>query len=85
VLAQFRPGYDETDNRRWLEWAKTWALALQRGGVKNAPDTDRMAWAAYEGGLFALAQSWLQVAPNTGPARWVRAKLALRGGAVGRR
>jgi len=80
VLSQFRPGDYETDNRRFSEWAKTWALALQSAGIKNTPDADRLAWAAYEGGLFALAQTWLQVAPDSGPARWVRAKLALRAG-----
>ena len=61
--------------------AQRWALALKEAGVRIVPEADRLAWVAYEGGLFALAREWSELAPANAPeAEWIRAKLALRDG-----
>jgi hypothetical protein len=63
------------------KFAQTWATTLQAAGVSSVPEADRLAWLAYEGGLFALAQEWAALAPDaSAETQWIRAKLALRGG-----
>ena len=58
-----------------------WTNALRKQGVRALPDADRLAWLAYEAGMFPLAWEWVKLAPEEATeARWVRAKLALRGG-----
>jgi hypothetical protein len=58
-----------------------WATALQRAGLGNVPDADRLAWVAYEAGDFAQTKQWAALAPaDAWAAEWVRAKLALRDG-----
>jgi hypothetical protein len=61
--------------------AQQWAVILEKAGLHDLPDADRLAWLAYEGGLFALAEKWAALAPKDSPeAEWIRAKLALRAG-----
>lgn len=63
------------------EAATRWAAALARAEVKEDPHADRLAWLAYEGGLFALARDWVVLAPaSSAMAEWIRAQLALRAG-----
>lgn len=63
------------------EQLKAWAIALEQADIGAVPDADRIAWLAYEAGLFALAQRWADIAPIDSPeAHWIRAKLALRSG-----
>lgn len=63
---------------------KAWALALEQSGLGAVPDADRLAWLAYEGGLFALAERWAALATDSPEAQWIRAKLALRDGGLRR-
>src|SRR5262249_7973541 len=63
-----------------LEGTKAWATALEQAQVGAVPDADRLAWLAYEAGLFGLAQQWSALAGDSGEAQWIRAKLALGGG-----
>lgn len=63
------------------KWAEDLATACEKAGVNDAPEADRLAWLAYEGGKFELAERWVALAPDTAPhAAWIRAKLALRAG-----
>lgn len=63
------------------KWAEDLATACERAGVNDAPEADRLAWLAYEGGKFELAERWVALAPAAAPhAAWIRAKLALRAG-----
>jgi hypothetical protein len=80
VLAGYSLDVFEAERREkdWVLKAKVWASALKTAGIRQVPDADRLAWSAYQGGLFDLAGAWLEVAPDTGPARWIRAKLAFR-------
>ncbi|MEO5960368.1 MAG: hypothetical protein ABIZ49_10270, partial [Opitutaceae bacterium] len=58
-----------------------WAVALREAGVSEVAEADRLAWLAYEAGLFSLAWEWIALARVESPeAQWLRAKLALRGG-----
>ena len=78
-------GEDQMDDQGvfWAGRAKSWAVAIHEAGGRGLPGAERLAWLAYEGGLFALAQDWLRLAPEDSPeADWLRAKLALRGGAL---
>jgi hypothetical protein len=73
-------GYWSSDSE-WPERARVWALAIHRAGATEVAGADRLAWLAYEGGLFELAKEWLRIAPAASPeANWLRSKLALRGG-----
>ncbi|MEO6873516.1 MAG: hypothetical protein ABI222_01715 [Opitutaceae bacterium] len=82
LIARGGPRYDEMTDGQWPEkLAQRWALALKEAGVQTLPEADRLAWVAYEGGLFALARDWAALAPADSPeAEWIRAKLALRDG-----
>jgi len=79
-----RGGSYEVDFERpppFADWARHWALALEQARISFVPEADRLAWLAYEGGLFVLAEQWVKLAPEEAPvARWIRAKLALRAG-----
>jgi len=55
--------------------------ALQKRGIANIPDADRVAALAYRSGWYELAQT-LADKQRSALASWVRAKLALRKGDV---
>lgn len=60
-----------------------WLAALERAGVTDAPQSARLALAAYRAGQFTLTGRWLDLAsPDDDLALWLRAKLALRDGNV---
>jgi len=82
LVARGGVNYDDTpDVEGTVKLAQRWALALKDAGVQSLPEADRLAWVAYEGGLFALAREWAALAPADSPeADWIRAKLALRDG-----
>lgn len=70
---------------RWFDRStggeEDWASALRDANVRELPEADRLAWLAYDAGLFPLAWQWIELAEQDSPeAQWVRAKLALRGG-----
>lgn len=76
-----RPYYDWEADPRWTQQARRWALAIHETGVAEVRGADRLAWLAYEGGLFGLAADWLKIAPtDSAEADWLRSKLALRSG-----
>lgn len=61
--------------------SRAWAETLDAAQIHNVPDTDRLAWLAYQAGYFDLAAQWLKNASDSSvPANWIRAKLALRSG-----
>jgi tetratricopeptide (TPR) repeat protein len=62
------------------EEAAAWLTAVKAAGVKKVEAADRMAWAAYLAGDFETAGQWLDKAPDTPQAAWVRAQLLLRDG-----
>jgi tetratricopeptide (TPR) repeat protein len=62
------------------EEAAAWLAAVKTAGVKKVEAADRMAWAAYLAGDFETAGQWLDKAPETPEAAWVRAQLLLRDG-----
>ncbi len=82
LLSRGRPEHDWTDgaSRRARE-ARAWAVAIRAAGAEQVRGADRLAWLAYEGGLFGLAEEWLALAPpDSREADWLRSKLALRAG-----
>lgn len=62
------------------EEAAAWLAAVKTAGVKKVEAADRMAWAAYLAGDFETAGQWLDKAPDTPQAAWIRAQLLLRDG-----
>jgi hypothetical protein len=62
------------------EEAAAWLAAVKAAGVRKVEAADRMAWAAYLAGDFGTAGQWLDKAPDTPQAAWVRAQLLLRDG-----
>lgn len=81
LLARGRPDYGWNDTSDWAELARRWAMQIHAAGVGAVRGADRLAWLAYEGGLFGLAEDWLKVAPaDSAEADWLRSKLALRAG-----
>jgi hypothetical protein len=79
LIARARPSF-EIDYRQEMD-LRDWAAALEQAGVVGQPEADRLAWAAYNAGAFALATRWAALAPaEAAEANWIRAKLALRRG-----
>lgn len=61
--------------------AGDWLAALKAADVRDEPNADRIAWAAYLGGDFEQTAAWLDRAQESSPiARWLRARLLLRDG-----
>lgn len=81
LLSRSGPIFDAGGDPGWTARAFGWAIELRRVGARDVPGADRLAWLAYEGGLFGLAEEWLCVAPaDSAETDWLRSKLALRGG-----
>lgn len=73
--------FEDEPGPPFARWAETLATAIEKAGLANIAEADRLAWLAYEGGRFELADRWAKLAVEDAPmARWIRAKLALRAG-----
>lgn len=73
--------WDDEPQPPFARWAESLATAIEQAGLGDIAEADRLAWLAYQGGRFELAERWAKLAPETAPlARWIRAKLALRAG-----
>jgi hypothetical protein len=73
--------HDARNQADFDELARRWAETLALAGVRDDAQADRLAWVAYQAGLFPLAERWLAVASEKSAAtQWLRAKLALRRG-----
>jgi hypothetical protein len=58
-----------------------WLGAAEAAGLKDVGDADKLAWAAYAMGEYAVARRWLDRCKQDAPiANWVEAKLLLRAG-----
>lgn len=78
LISRFKRGEASPEPTENLQ---AWAKALRAAEVRDVPDAERMAWLAYDAGLFTLAWEWIALAKETvGETQWLRAKLALRGG-----
>lgn len=78
LISRFKRGEAAPEPTENLQ---AWAKALRAADVRDVPDAERMAWLAYDAGLFPLAWEWIALAKETiGETQWLRAKLALRGG-----
>jgi hypothetical protein len=80
VLAQEIDSYAPLDGAPSPPRAVAWMAAVRAAGVTDAKGADRLAWAAYRAGDFALAASWVGRAADSPVSRWVRARLLLRQG-----
>lgn len=83
VLARFgsSPWWSGSAEKRNERMARAWAATLEKCKLRDVPDTDRLAWLAYQAGYYELAETWLRSASaDSVPANWIRAKLALRAG-----
>lgn len=66
----------------WSEAIADWSEALAAAGVREAAETDRLAYMAYSGGDLDGARRWLDLAPRTDLAEWVRSRFLLREGRI---
>jgi tetratricopeptide (TPR) repeat protein len=66
--------------RREANPAKAWLEAVEAAGVKDLESAEKLALAAYQNNEMALAQRWINRAPNSPGAQWLQAKLLLRAG-----
>ncbi|MDB6069940.1 MAG: hypothetical protein JWL81_1111 [Verrucomicrobiales bacterium] len=63
--------------------AAKWLAALEKSDAAGREALgDRLAWAAYESGDYALAGTWLKRAEDSPMTHWLRAKLALQQGEI---
>ncbi|WP_108824185.1 hypothetical protein [Ereboglobus luteus] len=87
LLARFGlfPWFDDEAGKKLDRQSRIWAGILDEAELRDVPDTDRLAWLAYQAGYFDLAAQWLKSASASSvPANWIRAKLALRSGDAAR-
>lgn len=84
AVANMSPfSYFYSDKQPENDLGTRWLTALEKAGIKNVRDADRVAWIAYSRGQYANAERWLQRAdPNAPYALWLKAKLTLREGKV---
>lgn len=60
-----------------------WLEAVEQAGIETVASADLMALAAYQRGLFEVAERWLARAdPGLAMVQWLKAKLLLRAGKV---
>jgi hypothetical protein len=70
-------GQNEGEDERLARWL----AAVDKTGITEVEDADRLAWACYDLGHFGTASAWLKKAPAHAPmALWLHGKLALRAG-----
>jgi hypothetical protein len=58
---------------------KEWLQAVEAAGVKDMESAEKLALAAYQNNEMALAQRWINRAPNSPGSQWLQAKLLSRG------
>lgn len=60
---------------------RLWLQAVEASRAREIDSADRLALAAYQRGLFDLAQNWLARArPDSALGQWLKAKMLLRAG-----
>ena len=78
-----RRTFHDGDAEEMTSLMESWLSAVERAGAANVESADRLALAAYQRGLYELAERWLaHASANTAMAQWLRAKLLLRAGKV---
>lgn len=60
---------------------KRWLDAIEKAGVREAGDADRLGWIAYLAGDYPRAGKWLKLQQKSTPlSLWLQAKMDLRAG-----
>lgn len=73
--------FSYVDDAVWINQVKLWLNTLEALNLTSVENADRLGWAAYQAGDFAAAQRWLgRSGLSTPVAKWIQAKLLLRGG-----
>ena len=58
-----------------------WLTAVEKAGVKNAPDVELLGWVAYSAGKYRDAARWLKLGKaDSNASLWLKAKLSMREG-----
>ncbi len=75
-------GADSTpDGDKPGERCRRWLATLEKAGVRQLDDADRLGWVAYTTGRYKAAAGWLAVAKqDSATALWLKAKLLRRDG-----
>ena len=71
-----QPGREASPVTEWLQ-------AVEAVGVRDVESAEKLALAAYQNNEMALAQRWINRAPNSPGSQWLQAKLFLRAGKLG--
>lgn len=59
---------------------RAWLDAVEAAGVASLPEADHLAWIHYQLGQIPETSAWLDRAPPTALAHWLRGRLLLRAG-----
>lgn len=59
-----------------------WLRAVEAANVRDVASAEKLALAAYQSGEWTVAQRWIDRAPESPTAQWLKAKLLLRDGKV---
>lgn len=62
--------------------ARLWLEAVEAAKVRDVESAEKLALAAYQSGQMAIARRWIERAPDSLTAQWLKAKLLLRDGNV---
>lgn len=74
------PGNDEQAETE--SYASRWLNAVERAEVRDVESAEKLALVAYQHNEMKLASRWIERAPGSPIAAWLRAKLLLRDGKV---
>ncbi|MFM7808082.1 MAG: hypothetical protein ACKPEA_09160, partial [Planctomycetota bacterium] len=62
-------------------FARRWAAALERAGVRDVDQAGQLAWHAYGSGAYEVAERWCGLASDQScEANWIRSRLLARAG-----
>jgi hypothetical protein len=75
-----RYGANANSLHQYADVADVWLNALRKAKVKDVPQADRLALAAYQRDQMDLTQQWLQLAPPSLLAQWLQSRLLMRQG-----
>jgi hypothetical protein len=62
--------------------ALLWLQAVEAAKVRDVESAEKVALAAYQSGNLDMARRWIDCAPDSPTAQWLKAKLLLRDGQV---
>jgi hypothetical protein len=80
IISEHPAGTETGANTSHSSRVERWLSALEAASIKDDLMAERMALAAYQIGNMDLSRRWIELAPKSTAARWLKAKLLIYDG-----